>query len=243
MIVTMPNVPNAYAPPKKKEKRKDQHQKIIADLTKQLEEYVVDIGGYEYRYWMVDGYRAVELFETYRPIRLSTGRLKDFPYLLLHSASEAVRTAKFSNKYAGVGVGGLMYPVPEVPKRHRWEWKLSYAGLMVIDHWADKYPRFKSYVDAFITDKDRKEIVESSAMMRMGIPTEEVYDRAVMNAKYKMIIEKEKEKKIRQIMARNSYIPPMTNVHSATTIAPNSTLVGSSATWIVSDEQWQVNDE
>lgn len=227
---------NPYAQPKKKEKRKDQHQKIIADLTKQIEEYVVDIGGYEYRYWMVDGYRAVELFETYRPIRLSTGRLKDFPYMLLHSASEAVRTQKFSNKFTGVGVGGLMYPVPEVPKRHRREWKLSYAGLMVIDNWADKYPRFKSYVDAFITDKDRKEIVESSAMMRMGIPTEEVYDRAVMNEKYKNIIEKEKAEMVMKMRGQYVYTPLVASGRIPTTVAPNSTLVGSSDQWVITNE-------
>lgn len=63
---------------------------------------------------------------------------------------------------------GLCYELPAVPKRSRAKGRLTAAGVLLLDYWAAKYPKFKPFVDAFLPAKARGEIMSDCTLMVLG---------------------------------------------------------------------------
>jgi hypothetical protein len=64
---------------------------------------------------------------------------------------------------------GLVTFEPAVCNRRKTRARLSYAGLELLDYWSEKYPKFKPFVDAYVTKKARKEIAADAVGYRLGI--------------------------------------------------------------------------
>jgi hypothetical protein len=64
---------------------------------------------------------------------------------------------------------GLVTYEPVIANRRKARARLSYAGLELLDYWADKYPKFKPFVDAYVPIKARKEIAADAVGYRLGI--------------------------------------------------------------------------
>lgn len=63
---------------------------------------------------------------------------------------------------------GLFYKFPPVPMRQATRFRLTVAGLDLMDHWAKERPRFAKFVDAYIDDKMRREIATDCTMLHIG---------------------------------------------------------------------------
>jgi hypothetical protein len=66
-------------------------------------------------------------------------------------------------------IWGLVTLEPAVCNRRKQRSRLSYVGLELLDYWAGKYPKFKSFVDAYVPTKARKEIAIDAVGYKMGI--------------------------------------------------------------------------
>jgi hypothetical protein len=66
-------------------------------------------------------------------------------------------------------IWGLVTLEPAICNRRKSRARLSYVGLELLDYWAGKYPKFKSFVDAYVPTKARKEIAIDAVGYKMGI--------------------------------------------------------------------------
>lgn len=64
---------------------------------------------------------------------------------------------------------GLVTLEPAICNRRKARARLSYTGLELLDYWSEKYPKFKPFVDAYVTKKARKEIAIDAVGYKMGI--------------------------------------------------------------------------
>lgn len=64
---------------------------------------------------------------------------------------------------------GLVYMVPCIPMRAKTKFRLTQSGVQLIDHWADKYPQFKPFVDAYLPKKARKQIAVDCVDFALGM--------------------------------------------------------------------------
>ncbi len=64
---------------------------------------------------------------------------------------------------------GLFYNVPFVPKRQKRRVRTSYPALQLLDHYAEKWPSFKPFVTAYVTEKARQQIMSECIDLAMGL--------------------------------------------------------------------------
>ncbi len=64
---------------------------------------------------------------------------------------------------------GIIYSRPAIFGRRAIHYRITPATLMLLDHIAAKYPNFKKFVDAYISDQDRKEIINDCASFVLNI--------------------------------------------------------------------------
>jgi hypothetical protein len=64
---------------------------------------------------------------------------------------------------------GLVYMVPCIPMRAKTKFRLTQSGVQLMDHWADKYPQFKPFVDAYLPKKARKQIAVDCVDFALGM--------------------------------------------------------------------------
>lgn len=93
---------------------------------------------------------------------------------------------------------GLFYRIPPVPMRNRTKYRLTIAGLALLDHWAVKFPKFKPFVDAYISMKDRKAIASDCFVFTCGTIPKRVKDMIDLAEVY----QPKAEEKRRQLEAR-----------------------------------------
>lgn len=106
---------------------------------------------------------AIQHLGDYNPIY--GGTPKKLAMALLMSAANPSR---FGGAYALHSVG-LVYPYPSLVGVRRMRHRTSVAGLALLDHWAEKFPKFKPFVDAYVTSKDRKKITAECYDLAMGV--------------------------------------------------------------------------
>lgn len=104
---------------------------------------------------------AIEALGNYNP--LMGGRPKDTIMSLLLGVNSEVRGRGWQFKTAG-----LMYYTPCVLGQTRQCSRTTTAGLALLDHWAEKSPAFARFVDAFVSDKARKEILADCVDLTLG---------------------------------------------------------------------------
>lgn len=78
---------------------------------------------------------------------------------------------------------GLVTLEPAVANRRKARCRLSYAGLELLDHWAIRYPKFKPFVDAYLTKKARQEIASDALGYRLGFMPERFKAMQELNEK------------------------------------------------------------
>lgn len=74
----------------------------------------------------------------------------------------------FANKFA-YRMYGLVFTTYPVAGRSKIRARLSVSGLKLLDHWADQYPSFKPFVQAFVTKTARREIIETCFDFELGV--------------------------------------------------------------------------
>lgn len=126
---------------------------------------------YRFRHYTVD--EAVEVFGNYNPVY--AGKPKKLAYWLLNGA--AGRTT-FNGRLIAAG---LAYATPSLIGVRKTGTMTSYVGLALLDHWAEKFPRFKPFVAAFVTQKMRRKIASDCYDFSLGIYPKDWRDAEVKN--------------------------------------------------------------
>jgi len=63
---------------------------------------------------------------------------------------------------------GLVTYEPAIANRRKTRCRLSYVGMELLDFWATEYPKFKPFVDAYLTKKARGEIASDALGYKLG---------------------------------------------------------------------------
>lgn len=72
---------------------------------------------------------------------------------------------------------GLFYKLPPVEGKARTAYRATGAALFFIEHLAEKYPGFKKFADAYITKKNREEIIADTIALSMGDIPKSIQER------------------------------------------------------------------
>lgn len=112
---------------------------------------------------------AIEMLGNYNPIYSS--RPKELPMWLLESAAAPARLNKTQMTRTG-----LIYYVPMQTGVRSTRRITSAAGLALLDHWAEKFPAFKPFVNAFVNDAMRERITCDCFDMSLGVTPKWIAD-------------------------------------------------------------------
>lgn len=104
---------------------------------------------------------VIEVFGDYNPIY--GGKPKKLAMWLLNGAAGRSR---FNSRLIA---SGLAYKLSHVCKRRKTGIRTSLVGLTLLDHWALKFPRFKLFVDAYVTEASRRKIAADSFDLSIGV--------------------------------------------------------------------------
>lgn len=74
----------------------------------------------------------------------------------------------FNTQYLFKGAG-LAYISFSIIGRKRMKARLTMGGLTLLDHWAAQFPKFKPFVDAYVSKTARKQIAAASFDFEMGV--------------------------------------------------------------------------
>lgn len=104
-------------------------------------------------YRHADEDKVIEALGDYNP--LYSGRPKHLAMALLYAAAgrDSTRKAYMLQN------AGLTYCLPSLVGVRKRAVRTSAVGLKLLDHWAEKFPKFAPFVAAFVTKKARKEII------------------------------------------------------------------------------------
>jgi hypothetical protein len=148
---------------------------------------------YRFRHFTVE--EAVQIFGDYNPIY--AGKPKKLAYWLLNGA--AGRTT-FNGRLIGAG---LAYATPSLIGVRKTGTMTSYVGLGLLDHWAEKFPRFKPFVDAFVTSKMRRKIASDCYDFSLGVYPKDWRDAEVKNKELLIKWEAREYRKMKKQEAAN----------------------------------------
>jgi len=98
------------------------------------------------------------------------GKPKKLPMKLLQCAAFATVEAQ------SLTWTGLTYRDHFVIGKYKGKGKLTAPGLRLLEYWADKYPAFKPFFEAYVPKKARKEILADSFDLEMGKLPKRVLD-------------------------------------------------------------------
>lgn len=161
--------------------------------------------------------RLMEQFGEYNP--LYCRRPKAFPLMLLNLAAGNVsRTAGPMSIYSLMHVG-LCFTVPPLPGRRRSSGRLTMAGVLLLEHWADRFKKFQPFLDAYMTKQARREIALACFGFEMGTVPPMITDRLKAASEYQNKIN------IKNIEIAKSVIISMTKT-SKTPLQGGSVVVG-----------------
>lgn len=128
------------------------------------------IMAYEVRPWSIEmshifnmqtTENVIEVFGNYNP--LYGGKPRKLATWLLNGAASR-------SGYNGQLISaGLAYKLSHVCKRRKTGIRTSLVGLTLLDHWALKFPRFKLFVDAYVTEASRRKIAADSFDLSIGV--------------------------------------------------------------------------
>ena len=98
--------------------------------------------------------------------------LRNEPLVLLMAAQSVVKLGtivRYSNGTAYILQShDLLETIPFIPGVQSTRVFLSYKGFQLIDHWAEKYKRFRPYYDAFVNEDIRGKAKEYSVIRAIG---------------------------------------------------------------------------
>lgn len=154
---------------------------------------------YRFRHFTVE--EAVQMFGNYNPIY--AGKPKKLAYWLLNGA--AGRTT-FNGRLIGAG---LAYATPSLIGVRKTGTMTSYVGLGLLDHWAEKFPRFKPFVAAFVTQKMRRKIASDCYDFSLGIYPKDWRDAEVKNKDLLIKWEAREYRKMKKQEAANKELAQM----------------------------------
>lgn len=107
----------------------------------------------------IEGDRAIDVLGNYNP--MYAGRPKKLAMLMLESAAGRA-------PWSSIAYAGLAYRMPKKTGIRKAGRRTSHAGLMLLDHWAQKFPPFAPFVMAYVSVKSRKEITADCFDLSMG---------------------------------------------------------------------------
>lgn len=148
---------------------------------------------------------VIDILGDYNP--LYGGRPKKLAMSLLNG----VGVMKMWNNYM-LHVCGLVYAVPLLVGVRGPRCRTSFAGLSLLEHWCQKFPKFKPFYDAYVRPKYRKQISSDCMDLIMGIRPKSFVDMDTLNIEYRLKYEareyrrlmKEKEKELQKHMKAQS---------------------------------------
>lgn len=154
---------------------------------------------YRFRHFTVE--EAVQMFGDYNPIY--AGKPKKLAYWLLNGA--AGRTT-FNGRLIAAG---LAYATPSLIGVRKTGTMTSYVGLGLLDHWAERFPRFKPFVDAFVTQKMRRKIASDCYDFSLGVYPKDWRDAEVKNKDLLIKWEAREYRKMKKQEAANKQLEHM----------------------------------
>lgn len=181
-ITNWPNIP--------KERRQTPFEKAMNKATGNAETKFSE-GGVYYAY--VTGGQLIDAFGKLKPVY--NGRPQLWLNIFLNSCPSPMRaTSKTGKVFLNRGMhAGMFYRLPAIPKRRRARYRITASTVALLDHWAKYNPKFRPFLDAYLTPKARDEISRQCALLAFGICPEEL-EVEKMKAE-------EAEKKVRQEQA------------------------------------------
>lgn len=142
----------------------------------------------------VDPEQAIAVMGDHCPVY--SGRPKRHVLPLLEMAASPVTGAGVFG-YKGTGLG---FTLPCLPGRRKTTIRLTMAGVMLLDHWAEKFPSFAPFVTAYLTPKSRKEIMSACFDFEMGaIPAVIQKQQAKAEVLREAILQKELKEKTAEL--------------------------------------------
>lgn len=113
----------------------------------------------------LDGDAAIEVFGNWNP--LYAGKPKAMSLLLLEGCAgrQSIRRAGSMS----LKMTGLVYFLPCLAGIRSTGFHTTAAGLELLDHWAEKFPKFKRFVAAYVRKDMRRKIVSECFDLAMGI--------------------------------------------------------------------------
>lgn len=146
-----------------------------------------------FRYNTVDN--AISVFGNYNP--LYAGKPKWLAMKLLEGAAGRARIN------GRLLVSGLVYKTPMLIGVRKSGMHTSYVGLALLDHWAEKFPRFKAFVDAYVSKKMRRKIASDCFDLSLNIAPKEWADAETLNKVYLTKWEARQYRKMKKTQALN----------------------------------------
>lgn len=97
---------------------------------------------------------------------------------------------------------GLVYPVPELVGVRSKRGRTSYAGLALLQHWCEKFPKFKPFYDAYASKKAVEEITVECFDLAMDVRPVSFVELDKKNVDYRIRDEARRYRKMRKDQAR-----------------------------------------
>lgn len=158
----------------------------------------IEMGGSPTGFHMLTGDQAVEVLGKYNP--MYAGRPKKITLLMLDAAAGRVKA-----RY-GILPTGLFYTLPLLVGVRSTGMRLSAAGLMLLDYWAGKFPRFEAFVNAYVTKKARQQIMCDCYDLAMGYEPAWFSNEAKKNKQYQLKADSRELKRLKKEQEMNSVL-------------------------------------
>lgn len=169
-------------------KRQPRVDGLLNELFKKTRK--VEAGGQPTGFHMLTGDQAIEVFGNYNP--LYSGRPKKLTKLLLDAAAGR-------HRFMGtIAPTGLFYALPVLVGVRKMGMRTSAAGLILLDHWAEKFPRFKPFLDAYVTKAARKQIMCDCYDLSMGFEPGHFAKAAELNKMYQLKADSRELKRLKK---------------------------------------------
>lgn len=115
-----------------------------------------------------DAQHLIDIFGKLKPIY--NGRPQKWMHIILNAcpADNAGMSKRGWNMLHTGFHAGLFYKVPLVPTKARTKFRVTMAGVRLLDHWAEKHPKFRPFLDAYLPVKARNQIAADCVDFMLG---------------------------------------------------------------------------
>lgn len=165
-------------------------------------------------FFLLSAEDAIEVLGNYNP--LYAGRPKAVAMKLLNASAGQLRDAY----YDSLCKTGLFYQTPVLVGVRAARMLTSYAGLMLIDHWSERFPAFKPFADAYVTKKMRRRISEDCFDMVNGKTPKWIEDEIKKNEERTVKWQAREYRRIKKEAELAAYKPAPAPVTSPWQVAP-----------------------